>query len=337
MLRAQGLAPQGIGRFVAARLKVPMKELLESLERHHLSFVAAGSQYYPPEFLHLNKPPAGLFVAGGQARLTELLQVPRITIVGTRRASAYGLAVTSAFAKASATAQVAVVSGLALGIDARAHEAALDAGGLTVAILGSGAEAAYPRRHRHLHQRIRECGLVLSELPPGSKPAPWSFPLRNRLLAALGDAVLVTEAGIPSGALITVDRALELGREVFAVPGAISEAGHVGCNRLLKDGARAALLPEETMQEFFDETRNLRNGRGPARAPFTESLGRRPGDGLTPVGRLVWMALAGGPLSVEELVQATGAGASEVAAACSLLELRGEVLRAGPGRYLLPP
>ncbi len=166
-----------------------------------------------------------------------------MTIVGTRRATPYGLRATEAFASAFAAAGVAVVSGMALGIDGRAHQAALDAGGLTVAVLGCGADVVYPQRHRGLYESISEDGVVLSELPPGTPPARWTFPHRNRLLAALGDAVLVTEGSRTSGALQTAGWALELGRPVFAVPGPIAMDCHEGCNRLLYDGAGPALDP----------------------------------------------------------------------------------------------
>ncbi len=185
-----------------------------------------------------------------------------MTIVGTRKATAYGARAAEAFAAAFASRGVAVVSGMALGIDGRAHRASLEVGGLTVGVLGCGADIVYPRSHRTLYERILEQGVILSELPPGTPPGRWTFPQRNRLLAALGDAVLVVEGSRLSGAMQTADRSLELGRPVFAVPGPISVESHSGCNQLLYEGAVPAVDPCVTVEDFFLQTRIHTNESG---------------------------------------------------------------------------
>ena len=162
---------------------------------------------------------------------------PVLAAVGSRTAGEPGLALARRLCRAAAAAGALVVSGLALGIDAAAHEGALDAAEPTVAVLGCGADVAYPPRNRALHGRVIEQGLVVSEYPAGTEPAPWRFPARNRLIAALADVVLVVEARRRSGALITADHALDLGRDVLAVPGWPGFEGAAGTNALLKAGA----------------------------------------------------------------------------------------------------
>jgi len=277
-------------------------------------------------------PPVGLYLRGEAATWERACAMPRVTIVGTRTPTAYGLAAAAALAAAFADAGVAVLSGLAYGIDARAHEMTLAGDGLTVAVLGSGPDVPYPARHRHLMRRIVENGAVVSELPPGTRPAPWLFPLRNRILAALGDAVVVVQAGEKSGATITADRALELGREVFAVPGSILGDSHVGTNRLIQQGAAICLSPRQTVQDFREATRMLTIGRRP--------VGRhsvRPSEPSSATESLVMLALGSGPRTVDEISEAAGISPGEAAGALAVLELRARVNRVGPGRFALGP
>lgn len=192
---------------------------------------------YPPTLRHLHDPPPVLFLLGRR----ELLGTRTVTIVGARRATARSRDVAERLAKALAHVGVTVASGLALGIDAAAHGGALAGGGPTVAVLGRGADQPYPPGHRALFRRIAKDGLVISEFLPGTPPLPHHFPRRNRILAALAQAVVVVEAARTSGSLITVDHALDLGIEVWAVPGPIETAPSEGSNRLLADGARPLL------------------------------------------------------------------------------------------------
>ena len=179
--------------------------------------IELGDEGYPAALLDLSAPPRVLWAIGDGA----VLRPPVIAIVGTRKATPYGLRVTREIAGALARAGACIVSGMARGIDGMAHLAALDAHGSTVAVLGTGVDIAYPAGHRPLHARIRERGLLLSEEPPGAHAGPGSFPRRNRLIAALASITIVVEAGLKSGAKITADDALDLGRTVAAVPGPI--------------------------------------------------------------------------------------------------------------------
>jgi DNA processing protein len=314
-----------------------MEAALGRLERAGLYFIPYGSRCFPVGLTHLAYPPAGLFVAGPQAVLDRLEEVPRIGVVGTRKATAYGTRATEVFTTAFVRHDIATISGMAFGIDGRAHEAALDAGGLTVAVMGCGADVIYPKRHRHLYERMVGKGLVMSELPPGCPPARWTFPHRNRLLAALADAVLVVEGSRKSGALQTAGWALELGRPVFTVPGPILASGHEGCNALLYDGAAPALDPDVMVEEFLYVTRLARGDRmagDSAQALPDLDTGNA---GLDPTSRRLLQAFAMGPCSVDTLVALTTLPARQIMGLLARLELTGQVRRAGPGIYIRAP
>jgi DNA processing protein len=188
---------------------------------------------YPQSLNDLRDPPRELYAIGD----LSLLERPLVAIVGTRNASPYGVRTTRALAGALARGGGVIVSGLARGIDTAAHAGALDAQGATIAILGSGADVAYPVTNRGLHERIGNRGLILSELPPGAHPHKGSFPKRNRLIAAIAKVTIIVEAGPGSGALLTANHALELARPLAAVPGPIDDDRHAGSNTLLRDGA----------------------------------------------------------------------------------------------------
>jgi DNA processing protein len=255
---------------------------------------------YPRCLLNLHDPPPLLFLRGR----TALLERPSITIVGARRATARSRDVAERLGGALAAADVPVASGLALGIDGAAHRGALSVGGDTVAVLGRGPDEAYPPSHRRLFREILERGLVVSEFPPGTPPLPHHFPRRNRILAALSRAVVVVESGARSGALITVDHALDLGIEVWSVPGPIDLAACEGSNRLLADGARPLL----SIASFVSEV----GGDARSRPALPEG---RAGDVLS--------ALAEEPLDVDQLSARLGLGAPQVLAALTELELLG--------------
>ena len=233
-------------------------------------------------------------------------QSPIVAVVGTRRATSYGLRVTSGIAGAFARAGATIVSGMALGIDAAAHRAALDAGGATVAVLGTGADVAYPRAHASLHREIAENGLVISELPPGSRSDPGSFPRRNRIIAGLACLTIVIEAPIKSGALITSGAALELGRDVAAIPGPIDSPQSGGANELIRDGAHAITSVADALRlvGLAAET--------PSRPTIT-----------APAERRVFEALDCAVPSLDELCARSGLPVAECLSAVTGLEIRG--------------
>jgi DNA processing protein len=198
---------------------------------------------YPSALGHLSSPPAALFLAGGtSARLSELLARPVVAIVGSRRSTYYARDFSFALARDLAAAGVTVISGLSAGIEASAHHGALSRGGSTVAVMAGGATVASPLQHDRLYRRVIDEGLALSELPPRfSSPQPWCYLARNRLIAALAQAVVVVEAHERSGTLFTAELAPQLGREIGVLPGRASDASAAGSNSLLRDGASLVL------------------------------------------------------------------------------------------------
>lgn len=327
ILTGWGVAPVSAERFVSRRHVFSADEALAQVHKSGLEFIPFSSPEYPQDLAELRYPPAGLFVKGRPERLDEVLRSPRVTIVGTRRSTGYGCRVADVMTLAFAERGVSVISGLALGIDGRAHRAALTSGAATVAVLGCGPDVIYPARHRQLYEQVSAIGIVASEYPPGTRPARWTFPQRNRILAALGDAVLVVEGSRTSGAMQTAEAALELGRPVFAVPGPITGESHQGCNWLLYDGAIPAIDPCATVEEFLLRTRIERQRRLPvdrhALSPGADGGSLR----LTPMHDRVLETLASGPRSIDGVVSASGLSAREVMAAMAELEVQGMVAR----------
>ena len=208
--------------------------------------VERGERDYPARLLEIPDPPERLYVLG---RLPEE-NLPSVAIIGARECSEYGSYVAARLGECMGRNGIQVISGMARGIDGIGQTAALDAGGSSFAVLGSGVDVCYPARNRRLYERLRERGGVLSEYPPGTPVLSRNFPPRNRIVSGLADAVVVVEAREKSGTLITVDMALEQGKEVYAVPGRVTDALSSGCNRLVKLGAAVLLDPEELAEEL---------------------------------------------------------------------------------------
>jgi DNA processing protein len=275
---------------------------------------------YPPLLHELPDPPAVLFGAGRAEVLAVLAEEPAVTLVGTRRASPYGTEVAYALGRGLGAAGVPVVSGLALGVDGTAHRGCLDGGGVPVAVVASGPDVVYPRRHRSLHERVREAGIVLAELPPGTEPYRWSFPARNRIMAGLAQMTLVVEAADPSGSLITAEFAKDLGRSVAAVPGRVTSSLAQGTNNLLRDGATPISGTEDVLDELF--------GVG-NRAPVEAEQSAIPDDPL--LARV--LEAADGSDSVEAVARATGRTVAETRAALGRLEADGHLVRRDLGGW----
>ena len=267
-----------------------------------------------PELLQqIHDPPRALFLRGDAD--AAILSSPAVAIVGARACSPYGSQVARMLGRELAASGLVVVSGLARGVDGEAHRGALDAGGVTVAVLGCGIDRNYPAAHAELARRICERGLVVSEYEPGIEPAPWRFPARNRIIAGLAAVTVIVEARERSGALITADFSLEGGRDVFAVPGEITSSLATGTNRLLRQGA-APLTSAEDVLELFGLAAYQRQ-----RAPEIGATAARVLD-----------RLADGAASADELVRATDLEPGPLAAGLAELELAGLVAEA-EGRY----
>ena len=261
---------------------------------------------YPPMLRDIPDPPPCLYAIGD----TSLLQQRALAVVGSRKCSEYGKRIAMQIGKTAAQNQVVLVSGMAKGIDSFAHLGALHAGGKTIAVLGSGVDICYPRENAKLYAEIAAKGLLLSQFPPGLQPRPQTFPQRNRIIAGLAEAVTVVEAGTNSGALITAEYAAALSREIFAVPGNITSAYSLGCNKLLMDGAS----PIAVIDDIF-----LGMGLTPAADPEeTAALGQDE--------QFVYrMIQKQGETSIDDLCQKLQKDSVYVTGIVSVLEIKGLV------------
>lgn len=319
----------------AARVGADLAWLAEA--NHH--FVAFDDPAFPAPLHEIGAPPAALFVAGD----ATLLWRPQVAIVGSRSASAAGKAHARTFARALAQAGFAVTSGLADGIDGAAHAGALEVDGHTLAVIGTGPDLVYPRKHRELSAQIAARGALVSEFPPGTAGKSDHFPRRNRLISGLSLGVVVVEASLQSGSLITARLAADQGREVFALPGSIQNPLARGCHRLIRDGARLVEDPAEVIAELapFAAAQGER-----LRARLEPALRESGGAGATPpaeggrhrdpdYARLL-AALGHDPASLDELAAHSGLTIAALSSMLLVLELEGEVNGRG-GRYCRAP
>ncbi len=280
---------------------------------------------YPPQLAVVPGCPQVLFVSGDPA----VLVLPQIAIVGSRSATAAGRETAFEFAAALAAAGFAITSGLALGIDAAAHRGALDAGGVTIAVCGTGLDRVYPAEHASLAAAIAARGALVSEFPPGTPPLAANFPQRNRLMSALSCGVLVIEAAARSGSLITARLAGEQGRDVLAVPGSIHNALARGCHRLIKDGAALVETPDDVLAVIgFSQV------SPPAKTPSgAPDVAENDAGRLDSGAEMLLNALGFGPADLDRLVERTGLAAHAVVSTLQMLELAGRVESLTGGRY----
>ena len=288
----------------------------ERLERLDVHAACRHDPSYPQPLEVLDDPPAVLF-STADPPLPE--RDPAVTVVGARAASPYGLEVAYELGRGLGAAGVTVVSGLALGIDAAAHRGCLDAGCSAAAVLGGGVDRPYPRHNLDLYERLRDQGSVLSEMPPGQRPFRWSFPARNRIMAALGGVTVLVEAADPSGSLITAAFARDLGRPVGAVPGRVTSHLAAGANGLLRDGAIPVTCTQDVLDELF--------GVGTRTVP-----GRAPPPSLDPTLQQVLEGVDAGR-TPGEIGAACGLSAAATRGALARLEAEGLVARSGLGGY----
>jgi DNA processing protein len=273
---------------------------------------------YPPGLRDADDAPWALIGRGDSTLLDGLETEAAVTIVGSRRATSYGRQVARDLARELSTAGLIVVSGLAFGIDACAHRGALDAGATTIAVLGCGPDTSYPAAHRSLWRRVAETGAVISELPPGSTPWRWSFPARNRVMAALAGMTVVVEAAARSGSLITADLAADLGRDLGAVPGPVTSRASAGPNELLAKGACVVRDGQDVLDAM------LGAGVRPA---------QRRGPSLDPEQAAVLAAVEGGATTPDAVAATVAISGGRAAALLARLELLGYVSVSTVGTY----
>ena len=281
-------------------------------------FVSITDDNYPEKLRNIPDPPPYFYFTGQ----LNVLNGPSLAVVGSRKPSDYGRRITSNIVGELAASGVTIVSGLAYGIDSVAHNAALKSGGRTVAVFGNSLDIIYPAGNRKLADEIRKTGCLISEFPRGTKPAPFNFPVRNRVISGLCEGVLVVEAQERSGALITANHALEQGRDVLAVPGNIDNRLSDGPNKLLKQGA----VPISSARDIFDNFRWHR--------PEEEKRRSIEKPNLSGEEKVVFDHLSVKPVHLEELIRKAGLGPGKTAEALLNLELKGFIMRK-PGNYLV--
>lgn len=231
--------------FESAKNKGYLENTLSYLHNEGIKFVFITDKEYPKALKHIYKPPVGLFIKGNTVDFNN-----SISIVGARRASVYGKSIAKSLGKDISENGIAVVSGLALGIDAYAHIGAIEGSGLTVGVIGSGLMHTYPKTNQELYSEILKKGCIISEYFPEEKPLKHRFPERNRIISGISKGTVVVEAGEKSGSLITADLAINQGREVYAVPGNINSINSIGCNRLIREGAKIVTCVNDILEDF---------------------------------------------------------------------------------------
>ncbi len=317
-LRAAGLDRRALANLLETRRTLDLEAEMARLERAGLRLITWESPDYPPLLAEIPDPPPLLYVKG------ELRPEDRwaLAVVGTRRATAYGRQVTETLVGELARNRITIVSGLARGIDRHAHQAALAAGGRTIAVLGHGLDQVYPPEHRRLAAQIVEAGALISEYPLGTRPEAGNFPPRNRIISGLSLGVLVVEAGLRSGALITADYAAEQGRDVFAVPGNITARSSRGTNRLIQDGAKMVLEARDILEEL-NMTMVAQHVEVQMALPENETEAR------------LLSHLSMEPLHVDEIARDLALPIAEVSSTLALMELKGMVRQVGGMHYVL--
>jgi DNA processing protein len=303
-----------------------------SQPNHHL--LCWDDDAYPVLLRRISNPPAALFIDGDPGCLWQ----PQIAVIGSRNPTAGGLDHARDFASTLARQGMTITSGLASGIDTAAHVAALDAGALTIAVNGTGLDQVYPASSRAVAGRIRSQGAMISELPLGSPPKRQHFPSRNRIISGLSLAVLVIEAGLNSGTLITARKAAEQGRDVFALPGSLNNPMAKGCHRLIREGARLVETVADIMQEL-----------GPVAAELQMEIRQRldlvddaPEKTVKTAQsllddtdyRTVWDLMGYDPKPMDVIIEQSGLSAREISSMLLMMELKGMVIKHGNGRYV---
>lgn len=316
-LRAAGLGPKVIEGLEKVRREVDLARVWSQIEKQNIHVLTWDDELYPSRLKEIEQPPPVLYVRGEWTAEDEFA----VAIVGTRRVTPYGRQITEELAAFLAGNGITVVSGLARGVDAVAHQAALRAGGRTVAVLGSGVDKIYPPEHRQLAEQMMKQGALVSDYAPGTPPEAANFPPRNRIISGLSMATVVVEAGETSGALITAEFAAEQGREVFAVPGSILAPQSKGTNKLIQQGAQPLLSVNDIMQAL-----NLT--RVGAQKAARKAL---PADALE---AQLLSALGEQPVHVDELRNQTGLPIEKVSATLTLMELKGMVRQVGGMNYV---
>ena len=316
-LRASALPQKVIDELLLIRNKIDLSLLSEQIEASQSELLTWEDEAYPRRLKQIDNPPPVLYVRGALNSSDDWA----VAVVGTRRITPYGQQVAEMVGSFLARNGVTVVSGLAMGVDTIAHRAALDAGGRTIAVLGSGVDNIYPAQNRKLAAEMMERGAVLSDYPLGTRPDRGNFPARNRIISGLSLATVVIEAGERSGALITARFAAEQGREVFSVPGKIFAPQSKGANELIRKGAHPLLAPEDLLEALnLSLVTEQQTARVVLPADATEAA--------------IFNILGHEPMHIDEIGQQAHLPIDRVSAALALMELKGMVRQLGQMQYV---
>jgi DNA processing protein len=316
-LARAGLGLKAIERIVQARQNVDLDKVWAKIEAQGIKILTWEDETYPQRLKEIDQPPPVLYIRGDYLP-DDLFAV---AIVGTRRVTAYGRQITEELAAYLASSGITVISGLARGVDAIAHQTALKAGGRTIGVLGSGVDRIYPPEHRGLAEKMFESGAILSDYAPGTPPDASNFPPRNRIISGLSLAVVVIEAGETSGALITAEFAAEQGREIFAVPGSILAPQSKGTNKLIQNGALPLLSVNDLMQAL--DLRRMGDQKAARKIIPTDETEAR-----------LMNVLGDEPLHVDEIRNQAELPIEKVSATLALMELKGMVRQVGGMNYV---
>ncbi len=339
------ISPEQVERLKEYTEKWRPEQSFEKMREQGIEIVTVCDKEYPGRLKNLPDAPYGLFVKGRLIREGE----PSVAVIGARECSEYGRYVAKQLGSMLGKCKITLVSGMARGIDGISQEAALEAGGISIGVLGSGVDVCYPAQNRELYHRLANAGALVSSYPLGTPARPRNFPPRNRIVSGLADVVVVVEARMKSGTLITVDMALEQGREVYVVPGRVTDRLSDGCNRLIKQGAGVLLAPEEFVEEIwtiYDRKYNRKNNgkcserektednkNRVSRRWDTESVRRN----LPPELEAIWEALDFTPRSTEEIRGKLPAQYQKASIVAGLMKLCMEkrAVQVSPGRFAL--
>ena len=323
------------GVFTKAQIKAmsqstpdTVKRGYEFMQKTGIRHITWESDEYPERLRNIQRPPVSLFVKGNFVPNPEL----SVAVIGTRECSAYGTQVAEAFGEVLAAEGITLISGMARGIDSLSQISSIAAGGYSIAVLGGGCDVVYPRESRALYKELETKGCILSEYAPGTEPMPQFFALRNRLISGLSDVICVVEARLKSGTMITVDSALEQGREVYAVPGRITDRSSRGCHELIKQGAAIVSSPDDFVREITENYGFADKGKGPGESVLLPDLKRK--ETYNDDERRVMGILGSDSLLLEEIINTSGLGFEKTMSAIESLTMRGIVKNIGAGRFV---
>lgn len=321
LLEIEGIREETAERIIRRQCSTDPARVMEAVAREGARIVPFTDPNYPPALREIHDPPVLLFAKGADIPARLIF----VGVVGSRTPTPYGLQAAERIGQGLARRGLGVASGLARGIDSAAHWGCLEGRGFALAVLGTGIDVLYPPSNKKLYHRILDQGAVVSEFPPGTPPEPWNFPIRNRIISGLSRAVVVVEATLKSGSLITASLALEQGRDVFAVPGSIHSFKSQGCHSLIKQGARLVETADDILEEL-----GLNDGNHAKTDTFKEAA-------LPPMEdkeKTVWGLLGDYPVHIDEIAREGRLEPGEVSSILTKMELKG-LIRQLPGKMFV--